>query len=93
MLRKFSIQTTEDASTRTVVTDYNGLIFSIHIFNNNSQDNNCKIYIDNGCTLYNEVIPAGKSFSIKPEIRLDVETLKFYGELSGLDVIVQILED
>lgn len=92
-LRKFSAITDLDNSTRTLVTDFRGLIFNVLVYNDNANANNFHLFIDGGNTLYKQQIQPQETLQFKPEIRLDIETLKFYGELSGLHVIVQILQD
>ena len=92
-LKKYTIITELDNETRTVVTDYRGLIFKTLIYNDSIDTNTFEMYIDNGAKMYHIDLQPNQTIELKPEIRLDIETLKVYGSLKGLHIIVEILED
>jgi len=90
-LSKFAIKIDNDNITKTVVSDYTGLLYKILIHNANNQTNNFKIYIDNSVTLYDKKIESKETLEFKPEIFLQAETLKIYSELKDLNIVIEFL--
>ena len=90
-LTKFAVVTDNDTTTKTIVSDYTGLLYKILIHNANTEKNAFRIFIENSVTLYDKTLDPKETIELKPEIILQAETLKIYSELKDLNIVIEFL--
>ena len=90
-LNKFYNKISDDSTTQTIVSNYNGMIFKILIFNGNTENNDIWLYIEDGGTLYKKTLAPNETFEVEPKIILQNENLKIYASKANLEIITEIL--
>ena len=90
-LNKFYNKFSDDNTTQTIVSNYNGMIFKGLIFNGSTEDADIYLYIENGGTLYKKTLSPNETFEFEPKIILQNENLKLYSSKSDLESIIEIL--